>query len=219
MNLVNQSAGLLPQSRPRTLHTDVEKQSKHQNPAHVCTSWRRSRIIHKSTPWYLESAHSALLQPFLPGQTYKAQLPVLHANKLNSLFNNKMTDQSTPNRYVPSSLQLERESILRRDTRTSLRKPSLAVAYSKPCDPPSGIHAANCECLSFDCKGSLTLCPSPRLLSLSPPWTRDRSPRSSLDRQAYKTLGKRLFALPPLILCALVSNNQMKYTLCLKTTT
>ena len=68
-----------------------------------------------------------------------------------------MTDQSTPNRYVPSSLQLERESILRRDTRTSLRKPSLAVAYSKPCDPPSGIHAANCECLSFDCKGSLTL--------------------------------------------------------------
>ena len=35
MNSVNQSAGLSPQSRPRTLHTDVEKQSKHQIPAQV----------------------------------------------------------------------------------------------------------------------------------------------------------------------------------------
>ena len=96
MNLVNQSAGLSPQSRPRTLHIGVEKQSKHQNPAQVCTSWRRSRIIHKSTPWYQESGHSAPLQPFLPGQTYKAQLPVLHASKLNSLAQNDWSIYSKP---------------------------------------------------------------------------------------------------------------------------
>ena len=73
----------------------IQRSKSNQNPAQVCTSWRRSRIIHKSTPWYRESAHSAPLQQFLPGQTYKAQLLMLHANKLNSLAlcNSKMTDQ------------------------------------------------------------------------------------------------------------------------------
>ena len=140
---------------------------------------------------------------------------MLHADKLNSLAlcNNKMTDQFTPNCYIPSSLQLERESILQRDTRTSLRKPSLAVAYSKPCDPPSGIHAANCECLSFDCKGSLTLFPitSP---ALSFTTMNSRSFAAELPGSAGLQNARKKAVCPPtldLTLCALVSNYQITH--------